>query len=353
MSTAKAKKTPVKIEASAPALQFVPLHLIVTAPQIRKEFNQESIEELAADIKARGMLQPVLLTPTADGKYMMIAGERRLRAARFAELESIPALVGQIAPHESYLMQLAENIHREDLDMSEQCDAVEILYKSLGNMKAVSEAVKKSLPWCSKRYAMSKTDLHYHAKQLLEDNITEDLELLNAFSTYCKTGNWRQTQDMNEKIRKGEAGRTEIRDALKALKADLKKERLAAEDNEKVSHAKVRTPPPPPVWTIQNALDDLSQAISYTDNDLSAKQLMETYTADQVQEVHQKLIEARRIGGTPEGYKTIAKLIINGVYQSDYNDIELLAMIWGQSNRVFDINQFWEALQCPRETDPE
>jgi len=59
---AVAKANNLQVPGS-PALQFVPLELIETAPQIRTNFNQESIEELAADIKARGMLQPVLLRP--------------------------------------------------------------------------------------------------------------------------------------------------------------------------------------------------------------------------------------------------------------------------------------------------
>jgi EAL domain-containing protein (putative c-di-GMP-specific phosphodiesterase class I) len=104
---------------NSPTLQFISLKLIETAEQIRKEFNQESIEELANDIKARGMLQPVLLRPIEGGKFLMIAGERRLRAARFAELENIWAQNDQTRK-----LTLAVNVSAKQFAIPEFVDSV-------------------------------------------------------------------------------------------------------------------------------------------------------------------------------------------------------------------------------------
>lgn len=87
MTTTKTKKAAVKkpavAEFSAPISQvhLVPLDLIDVHEQIRKEFKQEGLEDLAKDVAARGMLQPVLLNPDpTTGRFTLIAGERRLRA---------------------------------------------------------------------------------------------------------------------------------------------------------------------------------------------------------------------------------------------------------------------------------
>ncbi len=333
-----------------PPLKFVPVDLIETREQIRKHFTQESIEELAEDIKARGMLQPVLLRPLPGGKFLMITGERRYRAARFASFTHIPAMIGEVDDQTATLMQLAENIHREELDLQEECAAIKKLYDILGSLDKVTDMVKKSKPWCSKRYAMTQTQLHYNASQLLEEGITEDIELLNAYSNLCKITTWSINREWGDKIRKGTAGRTEIRAALKEAKAEAKK--LKDQNaRETVSHAKPRTPPAPPPWTIEDAMDDLSQALSYADADPSAAALLASWTGEQQQEVKQKLINATNLGGSEAGFKTIAGLIMNGLYGTPYNDVEMTAMVWGYGSKPFDLNKFLQDLQTPREKD--
>lgn len=338
---------------SSPALQFVPLELIETAIQIRTEFNQESIEELAGDIKARGMLQPVLLRPLAGGKFLMIAGERRLRAARFAELDNIPALIGEVDDETAALMQLAENIHREELNIQDECQAIKKLYDNLGSLDKVAQVVKKSKPWVSKRYAMTHTKLHYVASNLLADGITEDIELLKALSALANILGWTDGKMWAAKITKGTAGRDEVRAALKEAKEiekEIEKEAKAAANKraEKVSHAKPKEPPPPPPWTINNAMEDLSQALNYTDNDLSAADLLNTWTEEQRGQIEARFNSAAEKGKN-EGLSIISALIFDGWYSSDYIDIELLAMIEGYSGKPFHWMEFLAKLQVPRE----
>jgi len=87
--------------------------------QPRKSFDEESLEELAGSIRAIGVIQPITVRETESGGYQLITGERRLRAARMAGLESIPAFVRKANDQGMLEMSLVENIQREDLNAIE------------------------------------------------------------------------------------------------------------------------------------------------------------------------------------------------------------------------------------------
>ena len=102
------------------------------------------LEELAASIREHGVLQPVLVTETLDG-YQLIAGERRVRAARLAGLERIPALVRQLADRDQLEVALVENVQRADLDPIEEALAYRQLIDEFGlTQERVAERVGKS-----------------------------------------------------------------------------------------------------------------------------------------------------------------------------------------------------------------
>ena len=126
----KAKKPAVPFSAPISEVHLVPLDLIDTPEQIRKEFDQESIDHLAKDIEARGLLQPILLNPAGE-RFQLIAGERRLRAVKLNGATGIPALIVKTTTENALLMQLAENIQLEELSLEEECEAVCKLYESL------------------------------------------------------------------------------------------------------------------------------------------------------------------------------------------------------------------------------
>lgn len=90
--------------------------------QARTAWNEQELEELSASIKANGIIQPILVRPTASG-YQLIAGERRLRAAQMASLTSIPALVRTATDEQMLEWSLVENIHRADLNPLERARA--------------------------------------------------------------------------------------------------------------------------------------------------------------------------------------------------------------------------------------
>jgi len=104
------------------------------ARQPRRDFPQEGIRELAASIKEVGILQPLVVRPAGSG-FELIAGERRLRAAREAGLERVPVLIRQAGEGESVELALVENIQREDLNPLETAGAYQAVMDSFGLTK--------------------------------------------------------------------------------------------------------------------------------------------------------------------------------------------------------------------------
>jgi ParB family chromosome partitioning protein len=127
-------------------LREVPVELIEpNARQPRREFDEEALVALSESIRARGVLQPVVVRPLAGGRYELIAGERRLRAARMAEIDAIPAVVRQTEDWERLDLALAENMARVDLNPVEEARACSMLVDDLGLSKAeVGRRVGKS-----------------------------------------------------------------------------------------------------------------------------------------------------------------------------------------------------------------
>jgi ParB family transcriptional regulator, chromosome partitioning protein len=117
-------------------LRDMPLELIEPNPhQPRRSFDEAQLAELADSIRARGVLQPIVVRPLPGGRFELIAGERRLRAARMAELETVPALVRQTEDWERLDMALAENMARVDLNPIEEARACAMLVEDLGLTK--------------------------------------------------------------------------------------------------------------------------------------------------------------------------------------------------------------------------
>ena len=114
-------------------LRQLPVELIRPNPrQPRKEIDEESLLALAGSLGERGLLQPVLVRPSVDGAYELIAGERRWRAATLAGLDTIPALVRVHDDAESLELALIENMAREDLNPIEEARACALLVEELG-----------------------------------------------------------------------------------------------------------------------------------------------------------------------------------------------------------------------------
>jgi ParB family chromosome partitioning protein len=138
---------PPKTEAAASGTGVRALEIGRIRPnpsQPRQHFDEQAIDELAASITERGVLQPILVR-TVDGGYELIAGERRWRAAQKARLHEIPALIREANEESSAEIALIENIQREDLNAIEEAEAYRQLINRYGHsQEVVGKLVGKS-----------------------------------------------------------------------------------------------------------------------------------------------------------------------------------------------------------------
>ena len=115
--------------------------------QPRKDFDEAALSELADSIAAHGVLQPLLVRPTPNGTYQIVAGERRWRAARLAGLSEVPVLIKELSDEENDQLALIENLQREDLNAIETAEGYRSLMERYGmTQEQLSEAVGKSRP---------------------------------------------------------------------------------------------------------------------------------------------------------------------------------------------------------------
>ena len=127
-------------------LQYVPLDLIQRGKyQPRRDMDQTALEELAASIRAQGVMQPIVLRPIGGGRFEIVAGERRWRASQLAGQDKIPAMVRELPDEAAIAMALIENIQREDLNPIEEAVALQRLQQEFElTQQQVADAVGKS-----------------------------------------------------------------------------------------------------------------------------------------------------------------------------------------------------------------
>ena len=126
--------------------------------QPRKLFDQRETDELAESIRACGIIQP-LIVRTKQGGYELIAGERRLRAAKQAGLSEVPCILSQADETRSTLMALTENIQRKDLDYFEEAQGIErILQQSGETQEAAAARLGKSQSYIANKLRLLKLD---------------------------------------------------------------------------------------------------------------------------------------------------------------------------------------------------
>ncbi|MGI9333842.1 MAG: ParB/RepB/Spo0J family partition protein [Gammaproteobacteria bacterium] len=158
-------------------LRHLPIDLIQPgALQPRRHFDQSSLDELADSIRARGIVQPLVVRSIGGGRYELVAGERRWRAAQAAEMHDVPALVRDLPDDAVVAVALVENIQREDLNAIEEALALKRLLDEFGLTHAqIAEGVGRS------RVAVTNLlrllDLNDDVRALVENG---DLEMGHA-----------------------------------------------------------------------------------------------------------------------------------------------------------------------------
>jgi ParB family transcriptional regulator, chromosome partitioning protein len=229
-------------QAGGEGLREIPVELVAPNPrQPRRIFDEHTLGELADSIRARGLLQPIVVRTLPGGRYELLAGERRLRAARIAELESVPALVREADERDQLDIALAENMARVDLNAVDEARACATLVEDLGLTKEeVGRRVGRS------RVAISNLirllDLPEEALELIERGelseghgrailLCKDHSARRALALEARDGAWsvRETERRARETETGEAQRRS-RGPRAVIHPDLEEALAAAED---------------------------------------------------------------------------------------------------------------------------
>lgn len=214
---------------------------IIVLDQVRTEIDEESIDELAEDIEANGLINPITVRPGDGGMFYLVAGERRMRACTLAGVP-IVAKVIQGDEGAARRIQLAENVHREDLSLKDKARAVGELYNQLGTMQAVADQVKKSKGWVSKLVAI-ENGLSFWPSKVLDEGISEDMEVLALLTKIdLKSDGTNRMWSIYKKMKAGEMGRAELQEVLRDIKKKEEKKQVeqkearSAEPRTKLEH---------------------------------------------------------------------------------------------------------------------
>lgn len=144
-------------EQSVDAVQYINIHDIMpNANQPRKTFSEEKIEELSKSIKEHGIIQPIVVRKKGKS-YEIVAGERRWRAARKAELAKVPCLIRELSDEQNMLIAIIENMQREDLNPVEEAEGLNQMIVTFGmTQEQISKSVGKSRPYIANSLRLLK-----------------------------------------------------------------------------------------------------------------------------------------------------------------------------------------------------
>lgn len=142
--------------------------------QPRRSFSQVGLEELSASIKAYGILQPISVRRIGEDRYELIAGERRLKAARLAELKTIPAIINDnYTDADSAILAIIENLQREDLNFMEEAEGYANLIEDHGfTQQSLAERIGKNQSTIANKLRILRLETNVK-KRLLENGLTE------------------------------------------------------------------------------------------------------------------------------------------------------------------------------------
>jgi ParB family chromosome partitioning protein len=199
-----------------PEMVLFPINYILTRTQIRSQMEDEDhpLQELADSIKELGVLSPILLRRMDDGSHVIIAGERRFRAAKMAGLSQVPAFIVTMSDETASDAQLAENIHRMNLSTIEEAKKLKSDLDKLGTKEAVMQKHSKSESWLNKR--LSILNLPPLTNRLISENISADIEVINSLKKIEKKDPEQAEQLIKElKSSKGAASARTIVDKTK------------------------------------------------------------------------------------------------------------------------------------------
>lgn len=162
-----------KAEFYSNRVQYLPVEQITPNPQQpRREFSPEGLEELAQSIAVYGILQP-LTVRKRENSYQLVAGERRLRAAKLAGLKEVPCLIARVEERDAGLLALIENLQRRDLNCFEEAEAIAGLLRRYGlSQEQAAQKLGKSQSAVANKLRLLHLEEDIRAK-ILAQNLTE------------------------------------------------------------------------------------------------------------------------------------------------------------------------------------
>lgn len=144
-------------ETAEDAVRYIDINDIApNEDQPRKVFDEEKLLELADSIKKHGIIQPLVLRKTKTG-YSLVAGERRWRAARLADLKEVPCIIKKLTDEENMLLAIIENMQREDLDPIEEAEGLDKMAHTYGlTQEQIAKSISKSRPYVTNSLRLLK-----------------------------------------------------------------------------------------------------------------------------------------------------------------------------------------------------
>ncbi len=195
-------------------VRLIPLDRIEPNPdQPRMEFDEAALEELAASIREHGVLQPILVRPREQGRYQLVAGERRWRASKRAGLETIPALIEEIDDDTALEIAIIENLQREDLSPLEEAMLYDRMVREHGySIRRLAQKLGKDKGYLENRLRLA--DAPPEIKELVsvrKDTLSHAYELL-------KVEDPKRRRRLAEQVARGELSLVKLKERIEGIR---------------------------------------------------------------------------------------------------------------------------------------
>ncbi|HWP63257.1 MAG TPA: ParB/RepB/Spo0J family partition protein [Candidatus Binatia bacterium] len=195
-------------------VRLIPLDRIEPNPdQPRMEFDEASLEELAASIREHGVLQPILVRPREQGRYQLVAGERRWRASKRAGLDTIPALIEEIDDDTALEIAIIENLQREDLSPLEEAMLYDRMVREHGySIRRLAQKLGKDKGYLENRLRLA--DAPPEIKELVsvrKDTLSHAYELL-------KVEDPKRRRRLAEQVARGELSLVKLKERIEGIR---------------------------------------------------------------------------------------------------------------------------------------
>lgn len=204
--------------AERPAEEVSVERIIPNPNQPRRHFQEEALQELAESVRVHGVVQPLIVRKRDDGSYDLIAGERRLRAAKLAGRQTVPILVRDYSDQTVAEIALVENLQREDLNPIEEGNAFKSLIKTYGyTQEKVAEIVGKSRPYVANMLRIITLP------QVIQKPLTEGRLTVGQVRPLLSLMNGVDMEELAKRIMSDNLSAREVEDIVRAKTGKTKK----------------------------------------------------------------------------------------------------------------------------------